>query len=113
MVGPSMDGIGTKRTKREILDSILNPSASIEQAYRGHIIATEDGNLISGFKLSEDENQMVIVDSKGKKHFIDRDEIGESRLMEKSMMSEQLLAEMTQEQAEDLLAWLKSLESPQ
>lgn len=79
---------------------------------RGHIIATEDGNLISGFKLSEDENQMVIVDSKGKKHFIDRDEIEESRLMEKSLMPEQLLAEMTQQQAADLLAWLKSLESP-
>ncbi|QEG20478.1 PQQ-dependent sugar dehydrogenase [Mariniblastus fucicola] len=109
MVGPSMDGIGSKRTKREILDSLLNPSVSIEENYRGHIVATEDGELISGLKLSEDENQMVIVNSEGKQHIIALDEIEESRPMDKSLMPEQLLADMTLQQTADLLEFLKSL----
>lgn len=108
MVGPSMDGIGSKRTKRELLDSILNPSAAIEQTYRGHVVATEGGELISGLKLSEDENQMVIVNSEGKQHIIGTDEIEESRPMQKSLMPEQLMAEMTLQQAADLLEFLKS-----
>ena len=109
MVGPSMDGIGSKRTDRELLDSILNPSAKIEQAYQGHVIATEDGELISGLKLSEKENGIVIVDSEGKKHRISTDDIEESRMMQKSLMPDQLLSELTLQQAADLLEFLKSL----
>jgi putative heme-binding domain-containing protein len=111
MVGPAMDDIGAKRTKRELLDSILNPSASIEAAYQGHVVATEEGELITGLKLSEDENQMVIVDSEGKKQIIAMDEIEESRPMRKSLMPEQLLAEMTLQQAADMLEFLKSQEN--
>jgi putative heme-binding domain-containing protein len=109
MVGPAMDDIGAKRTKRELLDSILNPSASVEAAYQGHVVATEDGELVTGLKLSESENQMVIVDSEGKNHIIAMDEVEESRPMRKSLMPEQLLAEMTLQQAADLLEFLKSL----
>jgi putative heme-binding domain-containing protein len=108
MVGPSMDGIGTKRSERQLLDSILNPSADIEQAYQGHVIATEDGELISGLKLSENEDKIVIVDSEGKQQRIATDDIEDSRLMKKSLMPDQLLAEMTLQQAADLLEFLKS-----
>ncbi len=109
MVGPSMDGIGKKRLPKEILDSILNPSTNIEQAYQGHVIATEDGELISGLKVGDDENQIVIVDSEGKQHRINHDNIEESRLMKRSLMPDQLLAELTLQQAADLLEFLKSL----
>ena len=111
MVGPAMDDIGSKRKPREILESLLDPSANIEAAYQGHVVATEDGELISGLKLSEGEDQMVIVDSEGKKHIIAMDEIEESRPMRKSLMPEQLLAEMTLQQAADLLEFLKSLKA--
>ncbi len=109
MVGPAMDDIGSKRTAREILENILNPSEKIEAAYQGHVIATEDGELISGLKLSENEDEIVIVNSDGKQNRIAHDEIEDSRLMEKSLMPEQLLSEMTLQQAADLLEFLKGL----
>ena len=108
MVGPAMDDIGSKRTAKEILASLVNPSAIVEEAYQGHVVATIDGELISGLKVSENDDERVIVDAEGKEHRIALDDIEESRLMEKSLMPEQLLSEMTLQQAADLLEFLKS-----
>jgi hypothetical protein len=47
MVGPAMDKIGTKRSSAEILKSILEPSSKIDEAYRGYVVATDDGELLS------------------------------------------------------------------
>jgi putative heme-binding domain-containing protein len=108
MVGPAMDDMGAKRTRQELLASLIEPSAKIEEAFQGYVVATEDGELISGLKVSEDDDELVLVDSEGKEHRINQDEIEESRMMKKSIMPEQLLSEMTLQQAADLLAFLKS-----
>ncbi len=109
MVGPTMDGIGSKRTAREILNSILDPSATIEDPFRGHVAMTSDGELISGLKVEQTDKQLVLIDASGQRHEIATDDIEESKPLSKSLMPERLLSEMTFEQAVNLLEFLKGL----
>src|SRR5262249_16630056 len=46
-VGPDLSGINNK-SKEELLESILNPSASIEPRYVNYVVVTKDGRMHDG-----------------------------------------------------------------
>ncbi|MGB7345070.1 MAG: PQQ-dependent sugar dehydrogenase [Pirellulaceae bacterium] len=112
-VGPDLKSIGATRKPEEILQSILDPSAKIEEQYRGYIALMSDGQVITGLKQSESDENVHLVDAQGKVHELAQDEIEELKPMDKSLMPERLLADLTAEQAADLLAFLKSQNQPQ
>ncbi len=108
-VGPAFDGVGSLRTMEQLLDSIRNPSALIDQKYLSYLVLTDEGEVITGVKTNETSEAVTIVDSLGKPHEISTDAIEAMKPTEKSVMPEGLLDELTLEQAADLLAWLASL----
>ncbi len=105
-VGPDLSGIALQRTPNEILDSILRPSAIIDAKYRGRMILTVDGTVLTGLVTEETDDSLIIVDAAGKPQTISRDDIDVSKPLEKSVMPDLLLAEFTAQQAADLLAFL-------
>ncbi len=107
-VGPDLSTIGTARKPREILESILNPSAKIEEKFQGKIVVTIDGEVISGLPIDGDSKNVNLTDATGKTFSIPMDDVEEQRVMPKSMMPEQLLSEMTLQEAADLLAFLNA-----
>ncbi|MGB7329150.1 MAG: PQQ-dependent sugar dehydrogenase [Rubripirellula sp.] len=111
-VGPDLNNIGGTRTPLEILQSILDPSAKIEEKYRGYIALTTDGQVISGLKQNETDDAVVLIDAQGKMHELLQDEIEDLKPMEKSLMPDRLLADLTAQQAADLLAFLTAQKSP-
>ena len=80
----------------------------IDAKYRGRLLLTVDGTIVSGMVVQEDSESTTVVDGAGKKHVIAIDEIESSKPMEKSVMPDRLLAEFTAQQAADLLAFLTS-----
>ncbi|TWU55629.1 PQQ-dependent sugar dehydrogenase [Rubripirellula reticaptiva] len=111
-VGPDLNNIGGTRTPLEVLQSILDPSAKIEEKYRGYIALTTDGQVISGLKQSETKDAVYLIDAQGKSHELLQDEIEDLKPLEKSLMPDRLLADLTAQQAADLLAFLTSQKSP-
>lgn len=105
-IGPDLSGIGTQRRPDEILDSLLNPSRSIDPKYRARQILTVDGSIYSGIVLEENESSVSIADSQGMTHTFSVDDIETMQPSSKSAMPDQLLAGMTLQQAADLLAYL-------
>ncbi len=105
-VGPDLSGNGAKRTGQEILHSILDPSAKIEETYRGYVALLNDGQVISGLKQSETDRFVHLVDAQGKVHSLRQDDIEALKPMDKSLMPDRLLENLTAQQAADLLAFL-------
>jgi putative heme-binding domain-containing protein len=108
-VGPDMDGLGKKRSRQELLDSILDPSKVIDPKYSSHLVLTVDGQVVNGLMVRDAETEIVIRSADGKNHHISTDEIESRRLQTESLMPKGLAAEMTAQELADLIAFLASL----
>ncbi len=108
-VGPVLDNIASKRTREQLLESILDPSKTIEPIYNTSVVLTTDGEVITGLKIAEDEQKLQIRSADGKDHEVAKDEIESFKIQPQSIMPTGLAAAMTSQELADLLAFLNSL----
>jgi putative heme-binding domain-containing protein len=108
-VGPDLDGIAKKRSRDDLLESILEPSKRIEPDFQNHSILTADGEIITGLLLERSDLMTVLRSADGKVHSIANDSIEETRTLGVSLMPAGLAAEMTADELANLLAYLESL----
>ena len=108
-VGPDLSKIGEKYGKDALLESILNPSAAISHEYQVWIIETNDLGYYSGFIKSENDDQLVIMDSAGTSVEVKKADISDRRMSATSLMPTGLAVAMTAEDLADLVAYLGTL----
>jgi putative heme-binding domain-containing protein len=60
-IGPDLSGVGGRFGTREILESIIEPSAVVSDLYGTKIIETKDGKTVSGKLASEGEDEVSLV----------------------------------------------------
>ena len=108
-VGPDLDSIGTKRSRQQLLESILDPSQQIEPPFKSYAVLTEDGRLVTGLKVKETKQQWVIRIASGKDERISKEEVASFKVQPQSLMPNGLAAGMTAQQLADLLEFLSSL----
>jgi putative heme-binding domain-containing protein len=110
-VGPDLSGVGVTSPIEYLLDSILEPSKQIKEAYLTLNVLTSDGALVRGVKVDRDDTRLVLRDEKGKEIVIAADDI-EAESEGKSLMPEGLHQLMTQDELVDLTAFLSALGKP-
>ncbi len=108
-VGPHLADIGKRYKADELLESLLKPSEKIAQGYETQLFLLTNGEVVTGFVMSETGRQIVVRDSQGKTHKIARDEIDERSRQAVSAMPEGLLGSLRTTELADLLAYLQSL----
>ena len=108
-VGPDMDGIGKRRSRQELLESILDPSKLIEPKYRSYQVLTTSGQLVSGLLVRDADAEVILRSADGKNYRIRKDEIESQRMQTESLMPSGLAADLTVQEVADLLAFLESL----
>src|SRR5207237_9423065 len=59
-VGPDLTHIGKIRSDRDLLESIVFPSASFVRSYEPVVLATKDGKFINGLIRRESAEEMVL-----------------------------------------------------
>jgi putative heme-binding domain-containing protein len=94
LVGPDLSLIGKKLDRAKILENILDPSKEIEPAY---IIVTRG------------DKEIVLRDAQAKEHRVATAEVDTVTPQRQSLMPEQLLRDLTAQQAADLVDYLASL----
>jgi cytochrome c oxidase cbb3-type subunit III len=99
--GPDLSNIGADRTLHQLRESIVNPSARVEQGYRPASAILPSGQQISGVARNYNNYSVQVLDSKGKLHLLDRAAITKLEVKDTSMMPPANPAE-----AADLLAFL-------
>lgn len=108
-VGPDLDQVGRRLKRAQILESILNPSRSIEPKYRMYVAESASGRIYSGLLQQQLEDRVILRDIEGHDITLQRDELEQLVPLQKSLMPEMLLRDMTAQEAADLLAFLESL----
>ncbi len=109
-VGPELTAISSRFTRRDILDSILEPSKVVSEQFQNTTIVRRNGEDASGRLVEEDDQKLVLVTDPLKQT---RVEIAKSEIQKRipskiSAMPEGLVNLLTQEEILDLLAYLEA-----
>jgi len=109
MVGPDLSAIGKKYDRVKLLETILEPSKEIDKAHAAHLLQTADGRLFTGLLVTRDEMEVVLRDAQGKDVRVAAGQVERLEASRVSLMPEQLLRDLTAQQAADLLDYLAQL----
>jgi putative membrane-bound dehydrogenase-like protein len=111
-IGPDLSVIGKKASKQDLFDSILNPSKAIADQYLNWQIETTKGLSLVGLIVEETPSAITLRDGNGKDTKINKKDI-ESRVKSpKSLMPDDLLAYMTEDDLVDIVAYLFEQKTP-
>ncbi len=91
-----------------LLLHIVNPSAEIREGFENLAIETKDGRSFSGFLVERDARIVVLRGLDGQNITLEQKEISEMNAAGMSLMPEGLLDGLTDQQARDLFAYLRS-----
>ncbi|WP_254511271.1 PQQ-dependent sugar dehydrogenase [Anatilimnocola floriformis] len=108
-VGPDLTQVGKKLDRAKLIESILEPSKTIDPQYATHLIETTDGRVISGLLVRKTVLVTTLKTADGNEVTVPNREIEQAVTQQRSLMPELLLQEMTAPQVADLLEYLQSL----
>ena len=103
-VGPDITG-AARSDLNYLLETIIDPNAVIPNEYRAANIETRDGRSLTGIIKRQDDN-VVVLQTANELITLPRNEIEDLRQSELSMMPEELLAPLTDQEVRDLIYYL-------
>ncbi len=110
-IGPELSAVGSISPPEYIVASILNPDASIKEAYVTRHIITDSGEVHTGILVDRDELRVRLRDATGKLITIPTVDIDEE-VEGKSFMPKGLTAFLTQQEFLDLARFVSELGKP-
>jgi putative membrane-bound dehydrogenase-like protein len=110
-VGPDLSMIGKKASKENLFESILYPSKAIADQYINWQVETTKGLSLSGLLVEETADFVTLRDGNGKDTRIGKKEIESRTRSAKSLMPEDLVVYLTEDDLIDLVAHLQELKT--
>jgi len=104
--GPELRDLAKKYSRAQLLDQILQPSATVAPEYRSVTAQLADESEVIGFIIRRTGNEIVIREESLTERTLKTSEIRDLRESGLSAMPEALLAPLTAQEAADLLAYL-------
>ena len=108
LVGPDMTSIGASAQPDYLLESLLEPSAKIKEGYHTAIVSTDDGKIITGVRVRQNDSELLLRLADGKEVIVPRARIEEVK-DGKSLMPEGLADTLTDTELADLVRFLSEL----
>jgi len=108
-VGPDLSKIAAIRTGRDLLESIVFPSASFARGYEPYLIRTKDGSVLDGLISRETADAVYLFTADRNEKRVPRASIDLMQMGKTSIMPQGLDAQITRDELRDLLAFLRSL----
>lgn len=110
-VGPDLSAVGQASPVDYLLNSVLDPSQAIKEAYLTRVILTEDGEQFQGIVADRDDDRIILKDATGKTTTIAAIDILAEK-EGKSLMPAGLTKFLTIDELVDLTAFLSALGKP-
>ena len=108
-VGPDLSRIGDIRTERELLESIVLPSATLSRDYETILVGTSDGQSHLGLAKGRGVEGLTLMDAGGATRLIPSASIVSETQVPQSLMPMGLDAALGEQELLDLVAWMRSL----
>lgn len=108
-LGPDLSDIGALRSRKDLLQSLLEPSRKIEREHQTYLLQTSDGRVLSGLLVERTAERVQLRDAEHRDIEVAAEEIEQLVASPQSMMPDGVLRELTAQEAADLLAFLTTL----
>jgi putative membrane-bound dehydrogenase-like protein len=106
-VGPDLTAVGRIRTERDLLESIVFPSASFVRGFEPVLVTLKDGRALNGVVRRESPEEIVLATGAGQETRIARNDVEEMQPGKVSVMPAGLDQQLTPRELSDLVAFLK------
>jgi putative heme-binding domain-containing protein len=110
--GPDLFAIGDKFGRRELIESVLSPSASIAPGYESTVLETKSGDSFTGVIKQATDAWIELMGADGKPARFATADIATRHNSEISLMPEGLQAGLTLQEFTDLIEYLVTLKQP-
>lgn len=90
-----------------LCSNVFDPNLVIGKAYEARVIATSDGQVLTGLVVEESAQRISLKIAGGQTVVVPRESIDEMRRSDVSLMPEGLESQMTEQQFRDLVAYLR------
>jgi putative heme-binding domain-containing protein len=109
-VGPDLAGAGAKYTRRDLLESILEPSKVLSDQYQNMTVTKQTGEDVTGRIIEDSDTKVVLVTNPltGEKVELKKSDVKSRTPSKLSPMPEGLASILTKEEILDLLAYMES-----
>ena len=111
-VGPDLSVIGSKASRENLLESILYPSRAISFGFDNWVVETKNGLQITGLIVEDRPTHLILRDANAKDHKIAATDIDRRVKSKKSLMPEDLIQFLSEEDLVDIVDYLHSLKTP-
>lgn len=108
-IGPDLSNIGSNRNSRDLLESLVFPSASLVRQYEPFTVVTSQGRVLSGLIARETTDAIYVQQQVGEAVRIARRDIDEIVPSTVSIMPKGLEQALSEGDLADLIAYLKTL----
>ena len=106
---PDLSAVGEKFGRREIIESVLTPSARISEGYETTLLMLNEGKTVSGIIKSATDQSLELLTQNGELIHVDPDEIESRRTSATSIMPQGIHAVLSKGEFNDLIEFLVSL----
>jgi putative heme-binding domain-containing protein len=106
-VGPDLTGYERDKAVYWI-ENIVDPSAVIREEYTTFVIQTTDGRTLTGIIAGQDKQTVTLKTAEGEEKRVARERIDEMKASPVSIMPEDQMRALTDQQVRDLFAYLMS-----
>lgn len=107
-VGPDLTSIGGIRTEKDLLESIVFPSASFVRSYEPVLVRTQSGDEYNGIIKKDAADEVVLVTGPQAEQRIARADVAEMRPGTISLMPQGLSDQLSRQELSDLVTFLKN-----
>ncbi|HQR41289.1 MAG TPA: HEAT repeat domain-containing protein, partial [Gemmatales bacterium] len=111
-IGPDLSMIGIKGSKENLFESILTPDKAIADQFVQYVIETKNGVVMTGLIVEETNDYVVLRDANGKDIKLGLRDIESKTKSAKSIMPDNLVSFLTEDELVDVVAYLTTLKSP-
>jgi len=109
-VGPTLKDISRKYVHMsELLQHVVQPSLKIDDKFATWTVVTTDGTVLNGLMESQSDAQVVLKAADRKQLTIPKADIEELKKRTQSLMPDGVFADLTAQEASDLLAFIQSV----
>lgn len=108
-IGPELTKIGEVRTERDLLESIVYPSASFVRSYEPTLVRLRDGDTLHGLVRNESAQEIEVVTGPGPTRKVARADISQLEPGTVSIMPAGLADALSRQDLADILVFVKTV----
>lgn len=110
-VGPDLSGVAKERDRRYLLEAIVEPNKTIAKGFAQTKVLLDDGRVLVGLAVRENDDIMVLMDADGKETEIEQASIEDTMIGDSSMPTD-LHQKLSPYEIRDLVEYLSSCKTP-